>query len=236
MILLRHCRRPASRTSTPSSPTARPTWRCSSPTTGAASAWTAWSARGAWPSTGRSSSTTSSSTRSPRSSSTRASRWRSATSGAASSCGSPPASGGRTSTSCAAASTRVYVPPGGAHGSSTGAAEILFVGRLLHGKGLSLLFEAIAELRRRGLEVTATVVGDGPARDEAEHDARRLELVGARPLPRLRRAGRHPRSLRASRRLLPAELRRGHPSRGHGGDGDGAAGRDDAHHGHPRAR
>ena len=60
--------------------------------------------------------------------------------------------------------------------SSDRRAEILFVGRLLHGKGLSLLFEAIAELRRRDLEVEATIVGDGPAREELEAVAQRRQL------------------------------------------------------------
>ena len=70
---------------------------------------------------------------------------------------------------------RVYVPPA-ERSRSAQRAEVLFVGRLLHGKGLSLLFEAIAELRRRGLDVVASIVGDGPARDEFEADARRLRL------------------------------------------------------------
>jgi colanic acid/amylovoran biosynthesis glycosyltransferase len=68
-----------------------------------------------------------------------------------------------------------YVPPAERSGAETGA-EVLFVGRLLHGKGLSLLFEAVAELRRRGLDITVTVVGDGPARREIESAARRLDL------------------------------------------------------------
>jgi colanic acid/amylovoran biosynthesis glycosyltransferase len=68
---------------------------------------------------------------------------------------------------------RVYEPPP-ERSASDRAAEVLFVGRLLHGKGLSLLLEAIAELRRRGLDVTASIVGDGPARGEYERDARRL--------------------------------------------------------------
>jgi colanic acid/amylovoran biosynthesis glycosyltransferase len=72
----------------------------------------------------------------------------------------------------------LYVPPTERSGSAR-SAEILFVGRLLHGKGLSLLFDAVAELRRRGLEVTASVVGDGPARAEAEHSAARLGLSEA---------------------------------------------------------
>jgi colanic acid/amylovoran biosynthesis glycosyltransferase len=69
----------------------------------------------------------------------------------------------------------VYVPPGDRGGSELGA-KVLFVGRLLHGKGLALLFEATAELRRRGLDVSVSVIGDGPARDEAERDARRLGI------------------------------------------------------------
>jgi colanic acid/amylovoran biosynthesis glycosyltransferase len=69
----------------------------------------------------------------------------------------------------------VYVPPIERSGSDR-AAEILFVGRLLHGKGLSLLLDSIAELRRRNLDVRATVVGDGPARAEFEAAARRLGL------------------------------------------------------------
>ena len=69
----------------------------------------------------------------------------------------------------------VYTPPA-ERSRSASAAEILFVGRLLHGKGLALLFEAMSELRRRRLDVTASIVGDGPARDEAERDVRRLDL------------------------------------------------------------
>jgi colanic acid/amylovoran biosynthesis glycosyltransferase len=71
--------------------------------------------------------------------------------------------------------TAVYAPPA-ERSRSASAAEILFVGRLLHGKGLAILFEAMAQLRRRGLDVTASIVGDGPAREEAERDVRRLGL------------------------------------------------------------
>jgi glycosyltransferase involved in cell wall biosynthesis len=69
----------------------------------------------------------------------------------------------------------VYEPPRERSSSAT-SAEVLFVGRLLHGKGLSLLFEAVAELRQRGLDVTVTVVGDGPARAEVEAAAHSLRL------------------------------------------------------------
>jgi glycosyltransferase involved in cell wall biosynthesis len=70
----------------------------------------------------------------------------------------------------------VYKPPAKRSNSAT-AAEVLFVGRLLHGKGLSLLFEAVAELRRRRLDVTLSVVGDGPARAEVEAAVRARRLT-----------------------------------------------------------
>jgi glycosyltransferase involved in cell wall biosynthesis len=71
-----------------------------------------------------------------------------------------------------------FVAPAERSGSSQ-QAEILFVGRLLHGKGLPLLFEAIARLRRRGLDVRVTIAGDGPARDECATAARRVGLDAA---------------------------------------------------------
>ena len=71
----------------------------------------------------------------------------------------------------------VFVPPAELRSDSRTGAKILFVGRLLHGKGLPLLFDAIAELRRRDLDVQATVVGDGPARADLEGAARRLGLA-----------------------------------------------------------
>jgi colanic acid/amylovoran biosynthesis glycosyltransferase len=69
----------------------------------------------------------------------------------------------------------VYEPPSERSASAT-SAEVLFVGRLLHGKGLSLLFEALAELRRHQLDVTVSVVGDGPARAELDAAVRALRL------------------------------------------------------------
>ena len=101
---------------------------------------------------------------------------------------------------------RVFAAPP-ERSSSDRRAEILFVGRLLRGKGLSLLFEAIEELRRRGLDVVATIVGDGPAREEFEAVVAASAAVGARPIPRLRRTGRHQSALCPRRHLLPAELR-----------------------------
>jgi colanic acid/amylovoran biosynthesis glycosyltransferase len=70
---------------------------------------------------------------------------------------------------------RAHVPPA-ERSSCPERAEVLFVGRLLHGKGLSLLFEAMSELRERELKVCANIVGDGPARRELESAARRLGL------------------------------------------------------------
>ena len=70
---------------------------------------------------------------------------------------------------------RVFAAPS-ERSSSDRHAEILFVGRLLRGKGLALLFEAIEELRRRGLVVVATIVGDGPAREELEAVVQRRQL------------------------------------------------------------
>ncbi len=54
--------------------------------------------------------------------------------------------------------------------------EILSVGRLVRGKGLSLLLASVAELVDEGLDLSVTVVGEGPARQELETDVRRLQL------------------------------------------------------------
>jgi glycosyltransferase involved in cell wall biosynthesis len=70
----------------------------------------------------------------------------------------------------------VYTPSANRTGSAT-SAEFLFVGRLLRGKGVSLLFESLAALRKEGLDVTATVVGDGPAGPELET---RATVLGVR--------------------------------------------------------
>jgi glycosyltransferase involved in cell wall biosynthesis len=70
-----------------------------------------------------------------------------------------------------------FAPPPERAGRDDGA-ELLFVGRLLRGKGIALLLEAVAALRTRGLDVTATIVGDGPARREHERDAERRGLAG----------------------------------------------------------
>ncbi len=63
-----------------------------------------------------------------------------------------------------------YVPPPSRAGSPS-SVEILFVGRLLPAKGLSLLFTSIAELAREGFDISLTIVGDGPARRHFEQAA-----------------------------------------------------------------
>ena len=56
--------------------------------------------------------------------------------------------------------------------------RLLFVGRLVPEKGVLVLLWALAELKRRGLEVEAVLVGDGPYRQELEDAGRRLGLAG----------------------------------------------------------
>ena len=55
-------------------------------------------------------------------------------------------------------------------------ARILYIGRLVPEKGQTVLLEAIAELTRRGHEVTATIAGEGALKPELEKMARRLRL------------------------------------------------------------
>ncbi len=52
--------------------------------------------------------------------------------------------------------------------------RILNVGRLVPVKGQSVLLEAVAKVRQRGLDVAVTIVGDGPLRDSLRDAARHL--------------------------------------------------------------
>jgi glycosyltransferase involved in cell wall biosynthesis len=71
--------------------------------------------------------------------------------------------------------------------SRNGAQELglLTVGRVVPVKGYPVLIEAVGELTRRGVAVRATIVGDGPEREELERLAARLgvrnriDFVGA---------------------------------------------------------
>lgn len=63
--------------------------------------------------------------------------------------------------------------------------RIVCVGRLVHLKGQSLIVEALAQLRDRGIEAHAVLVGDGPKREGLDELAEqlgvadRLELLGS---------------------------------------------------------
>ncbi len=62
------------------------------------------------------------------------------------------------------------------HQLRTDTPHIVCVGRLVKLKGQALLLEAFAELCRRGLAGTLTLVGDGPSRAELERLARHLGI------------------------------------------------------------
>ncbi|MFL5828105.1 MAG: glycosyltransferase family 4 protein [Thermoleophilaceae bacterium] len=62
---------------------------------------------------------------------------------------------------------------GGADANGSGAVRVLNVGQAVERKGQALLVEALAQLADRGLDVRATVVGDGPARAALERLAER---------------------------------------------------------------
>ncbi len=55
--------------------------------------------------------------------------------------------------------------------------RLLFVGRLASVKGIRVLFEAVARLRRSRPEVQLDVVGDGPERQELESTAKELGIA-----------------------------------------------------------
>ncbi|MCG3218157.1 MAG: glycosyltransferase family 4 protein [Candidatus Heimdallarchaeota archaeon] len=51
---------------------------------------------------------------------------------------------------------------------------IVFLGRLLHNKGVDLLLEAYKRLLSRGINVSLVIVGTGPFKNEYENEAKRL--------------------------------------------------------------
>lgn len=55
--------------------------------------------------------------------------------------------------------------------------QILFVGRMITLKGVDMLLDAMAELRKQRLPVQLTLVGDGPQHSEWVHKAAQLQLV-----------------------------------------------------------
>src|SRR6185295_14604497 len=58
------------------------------------------------------------------------------------------------------------------------ATDLIFMGELRHLKGVDLLIDAIAQLRRDGRNVSATLIGDGPDRDLFHAQVERLNLGG----------------------------------------------------------
>jgi glycosyltransferase involved in cell wall biosynthesis len=59
------------------------------------------------------------------------------------------------------------------------ATDILYIGELRHLKGVDVLLDAMAALRARGGNVTATIVGAGGSRDDLKHQAERSGLAAA---------------------------------------------------------
>jgi glycosyltransferase involved in cell wall biosynthesis len=57
--------------------------------------------------------------------------------------------------------------------------RLLFVGRLVERKGVPVLIDAVAALRRSGVEVVADIVGDGPVRESLEARAVDAGVAGA---------------------------------------------------------
>lgn len=57
--------------------------------------------------------------------------------------------------------------------------RVLYVGRLVPFKGQAILLEALAAIRRRGVDASLTVVGDGPSRAALERRAEELGLAAA---------------------------------------------------------
>jgi glycosyltransferase involved in cell wall biosynthesis len=56
------------------------------------------------------------------------------------------------------------------------ATDLVFIGEMRTLKGVDILIDAIAQLRRDGRAVTATLVGDGPDRDQFQAQVERLSL------------------------------------------------------------
>jgi glycosyltransferase involved in cell wall biosynthesis len=92
-----------------------------------------------------------------------------------------------------------------------GGAEIVYVGRLIDEKRVDLLLDAVALLRRQGMEARCAIVGDGPERPTLEARAAELSLTEAG----VRFHGRVPeadvaRHLRAARIVVMPSLREGY--------------------------
>jgi glycogen(starch) synthase len=56
--------------------------------------------------------------------------------------------------------------------------DVAFLGRLVDQKGVNVLLDAMAKLRARGIDATATILGGGPERDKLERQAAEKLLPG----------------------------------------------------------
>jgi glycosyltransferase involved in cell wall biosynthesis len=66
------------------------------------------------------------------------------------------------------------------HGSpSAGTLQVASVGRLAPQKGFDVLLDALAEVRRDGVDARLTLVGDGPLRERLQQRAARPDLDGS---------------------------------------------------------
>lgn len=59
------------------------------------------------------------------------------------------------------------------------ATDVLFIGELRHLKGVDVLLAALANLRAKGVALSATIVGDGKSRTELQHEVQTLGLEDA---------------------------------------------------------
>ena len=79
------------------------------------------------------------------------------------------------------------------------ATDLIFLGELRHLKGIDVLIEAIARLRRDGRPVTATLVGSGPDRDMFHSQ---VEALGLNDLIRFKPAMPGPEALQLGRIMV----------------------------------
>ncbi len=73
--------------------------------------------------------------------------------------------------------TERFAPASGPRGADDATLRILAVGRLVPKKGYPVLFRALAQLVGEGRDVSCTIVGAGPERDELESLASRLGIT-----------------------------------------------------------
>jgi len=57
--------------------------------------------------------------------------------------------------------------------------QVLYVGRLSEAKNIDVLLDAVAAVRREGIELRAVIVGDGPERGRLEAKCAELAITGA---------------------------------------------------------